>query len=308
MICLGVAACLGLIYWKTLSVKIPYLIRSHALELNWRFAIVIPVIVTLLFLWITPRSAAVVMTGRVRSTSLAFMVLAPLVFLLVYHVFWRIAVNLVETARLKSENELMEMESKRYEELRSYMNETRAMRHDFRQHLLAMDEYAKNGEVEKLTDYIGQFTASLADHKGSFSANAAVDAVASHYDQVAESQLTRIKWLIQLPEVLPIAESDFIAIFGNLIENALNATRALPEEKRDVHVTAKLLSDAMIGLTVKNHYEGTIKIGRNGLPKATRPGHGVGLSSVEAAVHRYNGTLSIDTSDGLFTASVLLYA
>ncbi len=306
-LCLIVAAVLGIFYWKTLNVKIPYLITSDALDMDWRFAVLGPLLVTVLFYWVTPRSAEVVMTGRVRITTLAFLALVPIGIHMVYQGFWRIAVNLTETARLKADNELMEMETKRYEELRSYMNETRALRHDFRQHLLVMNEYAKSGDTDKLTDYISQFSASLADHKGTFSANAAVDAVASHYEQVAESQNTHIKWLLEIPEILPIPESDYIAIFGNLVENALNAVSSIPEEKRNIHVTARMLSDAMMGLTVKNPYEGVIKMGKNGLPKSSRPGHGVGLYSVEAAVKRYNGVLNLNTDDGIFTAGVLLY-
>ena len=306
-LCLVSVSVLGFIYWKTLTVKMPYLLNSDALDMNWRFAVLVPLLITLLFYWLTPRSAAVVMTGRVRTTSLAFLGVGTIAFITVFQGFWRIAVNLTETARLKADNELMEMESKRYEELRSYMNDTRALRHDFRQHLLVMDEYAKSGETEKLTEYINQFSASLADHKGTFSANPAVDAVASHYDQVATSQKTNIKWLLEIPESLPIPESDYIAIFGNLVENALNAVANLPEEKRNIHVTARMLSDAMMGLTVKNPYEGVIKMGKNGLPKSSRPGHGVGLYSVEAAVHRYNGALNLNTDDGIFTAGVLLY-
>ena len=306
-LCLVVALILAFLFWKTLTTKMPYLLSTDALDLNLRFVVLIPLFITLLLFWVTPHSAAVVMTGRVRITALAFLLLAPLSLLVIYQGFWRIAVNLTENARLKEENELMEMETKRYEELRSYMNETRSLRHDFRQHLLVMDEYAKSGETEKLTDYINQFSASLADHKGTFSANAAVDAVASHYDQVADNQNTKIKWLLEIPETLPIPESDYIAIFGNLVENALNAVHDLPEEKRNIQVTARMLSDAMMGLTVKNHYEGVIKMGKKGLPKSSRPGHGIGLYSVEAAVSRYNGALDINTDNGVFTAGVVLY-
>lgn len=305
--CLASALVLGIVYWKTLTVKIPYLLSSDALDMNWRFAVLVPLLIALLYYWLTPRSAAVVMTGRVRATSLAFLAVGTMAFLTLFQGFWRIAVNLTENARLKADNELMEMESKRFEELRSYMNDTRALRHDFRQHLLVMDQYTRSGDTEKLAEYIKQFSASLADHKGTFSVNPAVDAVASHYDQVAGSQKTRIKWLLEIPETLPIPESDYIAIFGNLVENAINAVQNLPEEKRNIQVTARMLSEVMMGLTVKNPYEGVIKMGKSGLPKSSRPGHGVGLYSVEAAVHRYNGVLELNTDDGIFTAGVVLY-
>lgn len=306
-ICLLCTAVLGGIYWRTLTVKIPYLLRSEPLDFNWRYAVLFSALVSLLFYWATPRSAAVVMTGRVRITTLAFLTLVPIIYLLVFQAFWRIAYNLSENARLRAANELMEMEGKRYEELRAYMNETSALRHDFRQHLLAIDKYAKSGETEKLTEYIRQFTASLADHRGSFAANAAVDAVASHYDQIASSQNTKIRWHIDLPEKLPLAESDFISIFGNLVENAIHAAADLDEDRRSINVSAKMLSDAMLGLTVKNPYRGTIRWRKDGLPKSDRELGGVGLTSVAATVKRYNGALDIETDNDVFTAGVLLY-
>ena len=68
-----------------------------------------------------------------------------------------------------------------------------------------------------------------------------------------------------------------------------------------------MLSDAMLGLSVKNPYEGSIKLNKNGLPRSGKAGHGIGLSSVKAVVNRYDGSLEINTDDNLFTAGVLMY-
>jgi len=305
--CLAVSLVLGVIYYMTLTRHIPYLLKTEHVNMDFRLVILITVFITLLFFWVMPEYATVVMTGRVRATILAFLLLGPGAFLLVYHAMWRVAVNLTENAELRESNELMAMQQKRYEELRAYMDETRSLRHDFRQHLLVIDDYAKKGETDKLSDYISQFTDSLKEHRNVIAANPALDAVASHYESVADSQQTHIKWLIELPYTLPIKESDFITIFGNLVENALTAVSELPEESRTVHVNARMLSDEMLGLTVKNPYEGTIKIKKNGLPKSDRAGHGIGLTSVKAVVNRYNGALDINTEDSMFTAGVLLY-
>lgn len=307
LICLGFAIFLGALYFRPLTVQLPYLLSSEALGINWRNAAIIPCVISLVFFWVTPRSAEVVMTGRVRVTTMAFLLLVPVAYLLVYRTLWQMAVNVTENARLREMSELMAMERKRYEELRAYMNETRMLRHDFRQHMLVMEEYARAGETEKLTEYIGRLTKAVADHRGSFAANPAVDAVAAHYDALAREQGAHIQWRVELPEALPLPESDFITIFGNLVENALNAVKELPEEQRIVQATARMLSEAMLGLTIKNPYAGTITLGKNGLPRADRAGHGVGLNSVAAAVNRFGGALDINTDDGVFTAGVLLY-
>ena len=307
LICLAVMLALGIVYYKTLRTNIPYLLTSEPLNLDYRLGLAITIAIAALFFWVTPKCATVVMTGRVRSTILAFLLLGPGAYLLIYHAMWRVAVNLTENSRLRESNELMAMEQKRYEELRTYMDETRNLRHDFRQHLLVIDDYAGKGETDKLRDYIGQFTESLSEHRSEFAANPAVDAVAAHYDSLAASQNTHFKWLIELPKELPVKESDFITVFGNLVENALIAMRELPEDKRSVHVNAKMLSDAMLGLTVRNPYDGSIKINKKGLPSSDKPDHGIGLSSVNAVVNRYNGALDISTDGGIFTAGVLFY-
>ena len=306
LVCIAIMLLLGVLYYRTLSVKIRYLISSDAMEFDYRLALCITVTVSALFFWVMPRYVDVVMTGRTRMAILVFLMLGPAAFLLVYHSMWRVAVKITENAVLRESNELRGLEQKRYRELRQYMDETRTMRHDFRQHLLVMDGYARSGEIEKLKNYISQFTGTFNDYRAPIAANPALDAVATHYEAIAEEQGTHIKWIIGLPEELPLPESDFIAIFGNLVENALIAVRELPEEERTVHVTARMLTDAMLGLTVRNPYAGTIKLNKKGLPRTDKAGHGIGLTSVSAVAGRYNGTLDISTDDGIFSASVLL--
>ena len=307
LVCLAVAVCLGVIYYKSLNEYIPYLLNSEALGLDYKLALSISVFITTLFFWVMPKHVGVIMTGRVRITILAFLLLAPGAFTLVYHAMWRVAVNLTENSDLRQSNELMLMEQKRYEELRSYMDETRTLRHDFRQHLLVIDDYAKNGENEKLSEYISQFTNALGEYRSVIAANPALDAVAAHYDSLAQTKGSYIKWLIELPRELPLPEADFITVFGNLVENAIIAVDGLPEDKRVIHVNAKMLSDAMLGLSVKNPYEGEIKLNKNGLPRSGKAGHGIGLSSVQAVVNRYGGELEISTDDNMFTAGVLMF-
>ena len=305
--CLGVSLVLGAVYYVTLTKHLPYLLNSDHLNMDFRLALFISVFISVLFFWVMPKYVSVVMTGRVRVTILTFLLLGPATFILVYHAMWRVAVNLTENTELRQTNELMSMQQKRYEELRAYMDESRNLRHDLRQHLLVIDDYAKKKETDKLRDYVSQFTKSLEEHRSVIAANPALDAVASHYESMAESQGTHIKWMIELPRSLPIKESDFITIFGNLVENALIAVRELPEDDRAVHVNAKMLSDEMLGLTVKNPYKGYIELNKKGLPKTDRTGHGIGLTSVKAVINRYNGALDISTDDSMFTVGVLIF-
>ncbi len=326
-LCLGLGVLIMVGFYKTLTVKLPFLLDGDGLNRTWIFLLLMPVLLSILFLWVIPKSAEVVMTGRVRSTALLFLILVPSSMWFLYHTLWQFGERLTESAKLREERELMEMETKRYEELRAYMNETRTLRHDFRQHLLVINEYASKGETDKLNEYISHFSEVLSPSGITFCANGAVDAIASHYDSLAASQEVDVEWTLSLPTELPLPEADICGIIGNLVENALHAVADVPESQRMITVKVQMLSDAMLGIDVRNPFTGTIRFDRNGLPRSTRnkgikravraatgagssslyDNHGIGLTSVSATVHKYGGTMDISADDGFFNVAILLF-
>ena len=202
------------------------------------------------------------------------------------------------------------MESKRYTELRTYMDETRALRHDFRQHIFVMSGLSRTGKTAELEAYISQLAEKAGRGYRSFCANIAVDAIASHYDSMAGTIGAEISWRLELPPVFPekgVKESEYCAMMGNLVENALKAVASLPQEKRKVTVISSMLSEAMLGLSVSNEYSGSIAFGKNGLPVSSLEGHGTGLISVMNTVNHYGGSMSISTDNNIFSADIILY-
>ena len=133
--------------------------------------------------------------------------------------------------------------------------------------------------------------------------NSAVNAIASHYDLIARKQDTKISWRLEIPSVLPVKESDFCAVLGNLTENALKAVKNLDSNKRNINIISSMLSDSMLGLSIDNPFEGAIKFNKNGLPLSS----GIGLSSVSNIVGRYGGSLNINTDNNIFSAGLIFY-
>ena len=307
LLCLGLAVlCIGLAF-RTLHVKIPLLLHTESLNLSWRGLLLLPLAFTVLLYWMTPLSFQVVMTGRVRTVSMVLMLFVPCVAWILYHFLWLITVRVTQSARLQQENTLLQMEHKRYDELRSYMEASRALRHDFRQHLLVIDQYAKDGNTKGLQAYLMPMLEKAGSAPPRYCMNAAADAIAAHYARLAEQQQTRVSFRLELPEKLPLPESDYCALLGNLLENALRAVAQLPEEDRRVEAVSLMLSDAMLGVSVSNPYTGKIRLGKNGLPHGGKAGHGLGLASVASTVQRYRGTLDIRTENNVFAVDILMY-
>lgn len=199
------------------------------------------------------------------------------------------------------------MEAKRYDELVEYMNTTRTLRHDFRQHILVISQLAESDKLPELREYLSQFTDTMSRSYVRRCPNNAVDAVASHYDYIARTQGTRIDWKLELPEVLPMKEADYCAMLGNLLENALRAAKNLAVNKRRVNVISSMLSKYMLGLSVDNPFNGKVEFGKDGLPVSGREGHGTGLISVKNTVNRYGGTMNITADEGKFSVDIILY-
>ena len=307
LVAVALSSVIRLAFLKTLLVELPSLIDEDYFERVWNYLSIIPLGILLLIVWMVPIRPSVLLVGRVRPIALFMLALVPLTALLIYHLLWLVVMNTARNVRLQEENTVLQIEGKRYEALRRYMEETRALRHDFHNHLLVINDFAKKGQTEEILKYLSPLTETVESYEG-YSGNRAVDAVAAHYAALARAQQTKVDWKIQIPDKLPIRESDYCAVLGNLLENALRAVSGLSDAKRHVTVISSMLSDEMLGLAIDNPFEGELAFGKNGLPRSEREGHGIGLMSVLNTVHRHAGSMNIKTEDGIFSVEILLCA
>ena len=306
LLCLLIAFTLCVMFFQMLNTQMPDLFYERQLDNLWPWSIPVILAVTVLFLWHTMPSTSLAVDSELRSRLFVTLLIFPFILLVLSRLLWRFSSRLRDEANLAQENSLLRMESKRFASLSRYLNETRTLRHDFRQHLRVLSGLAQSGRMEELTEYLRSLE-EVSTVLIRYSANPTVDALIAHYATLAENQDTHIDWALELPEELNMRASDFCAILGNLVENSLQAVEKLPEEQRKVQVVARMLSDQMLGINVENPYTGKIRLRSNGLPAVRRKNHGIGLASVAATVKKYDGTMNLDVSGGLFRVSILMY-
>ena len=307
-VALGMAAVLAALFARTLVVKLPALLAHTAIDGMWPWLSVTPMALSLLICWIIPWDLSLMLLGRARVIMLAMTALIPVVIWLFYDIAWRVMSRVAEAARLRQEVTVLDMEERRFRDLQTYVSETRALRHDFRHHLLAMRGMLEEGKTDELTAYMGQLTdAEELGQRPRLCDNAAIDAVAAHYDAAARDRGVRVSWNLALPEALPVPEVDLCSILGNLVENALNATASLTDGKRWIEVVSEEVTPSALGVVVRNPCEGLVVFGDDGIPVASEPSHGIGLASVAATAERYHGGVDAHVEDGVFSCGVVLY-
>lgn len=96
---------------------------------------------------------------------------------------------------------------------------------------------------------------------------------------------------------------DITTIFGNLLDNAVEACKD-SDEKR-MHLTITPFNN-FIYIQLCNTFTGSIKINAEGKPVTNKgEGHGIGLKNVEMALKRYNGEMQYFVQDSLFAIELM---
>ena len=273
---------------------------------TWYVFWILPLMFIALNLFMVPIYPTTLYTGRVLQGYIVLSVALLILMFMFNTIFLLMATSLNRNARLRQENQLLSMQQQRYENLKVAIEEVRQARHDIRHHLNQISMLAEADDMEAIKAYLAQTVSRIPDLDMHFCENRAVDSVLGYYCALAKREGIPFSAQIDLPQTLPVDEIDMGLVLSNLLENALHASQKLPPEERQIKVLTRMLSPAMMGLMVENRYDGVLKKQGGVLHSTKHDGQGIGLVSVETAVHRYNGNLTVETGGNVFRANVLL--
>lgn len=105
-----------------------------------------------------------------------------------------------------------------------------------------------------------------------------------------------------------IDTTDLYSMFGNLIDNAVEAVAQLPDPQRRVIALTMRRSGQLQCIHIENYFAGTLQFA-DGLPRTTKEQaayHGFGLKSVRLLAEKYGGSLTVGTKDDMFYGNLLL--
>lgn len=208
---------------------------------------------------------------------------------------------------------LLEQQNKYYESHFELMNVSAkvadSLQHDLNGHLISIRSYLKNNQMEDATNYIDKMINIDLENlsNSSKTGNAIIDSILNIKLQEAKNKDIIVVTKIQIPENLNINPFDITVIFGNIIDNAIEAVYKV-REKREINILI-LYNRGRILFKVENTYSGivTIKRGKLMTNKLDSPSHGIGLENVENAVEKYNGTVDISYNEIWFKVCIMLY-
>ena len=300
--CLRVVICYHAICW--LFAAIAYYPTTHSVRRmvedenfaqTWYVFWVLPLVFIALNLFMIPKYADTLYTGRVLQGY--FVICIALLFLMLFFnaIFLLMAISINRNVRLQQENQLLSMQQQRYESLKAAIEETRQARHDLRHQLCQLAALAEEGNLEKIKAYLSDAVSRIPSLELHFCENRAADGVVGYYCALAKRE--QIPFSVRL---------DLCLVLSNLLENALEASLHTAPARRRIELTAYLHGNSLALIQVENTYDGVIREKDGVFLSSKRKGDGVGLQSVRHIAEKSCGVSTVTYQDGLFCVKVML--
>ncbi len=246
------------------------------------------------------------------SATIAQENLVPLIFtllliisLICIFIYRKVVTILEESARAKTETERIAMQLDYQEHIEDNLKALSTLRHDFKNHLIIIQEYAKRGEQSQLDSYISSIREELAPTKLIETPSHAISSLLN-----AKNETCKRKGILfhidSCFSKIVIDDFHMITILSNLLDNAITAA----EKCETGHINLSISElDSFLEINCNNNHKEQLII-KHGIFQTTKTTqkeiHGIGITSIRKTVETLRGQINIDYTDDSFTVNILL--
>lgn len=199
-----------------------------------------------------------------------------------------------------------------YKMLEEQYSQLERVRHDMKNHMIALSGLLEKKEWEKMGIYLKNMEGSAGfGNCGEVTGNRVIDALLYQKRKLAEEKNIIWEWDVQVPKVCCISEFDLCVLFGNILDNALEACERLQcdgdccHRDKFINIQARVVKKCFL-LEVKNSAHAWKKPQAGSASRENPERHGIGLLNVRDIVDKYNGVMNIEFQNDIFVISILV--
>ena len=189
-----------------------------------------------------------------------------------------------------------------YQEKMKDEERIRSIYHDLKNHLLVMENRQNTEETRQMAETLRSQIADYEDyvHTG----NEFLDIILK--DKAAKAREKQIDFsaMVDFHGIDFMEPLDISTIFGNAIDNAIEASENLPEYKRLITVKAERVRDMLL-ITIENNTQPGNHL-TEGTTKKDRIVHGFGIPNIKKAVEKYGGQCSFQQEERVYRLKILI--
>lgn len=178
----------------------------------------------------------------------------------------------------------------------------RRIYHDMKNHLLILENQPGTDETRRTASRLRE---QIADYENYVhTGNEFLDIIIRDKSAKAREKHIDFNAVIHFENGDFMEPLDISTIFGNAIDNAIEVSEKLPEDRRLITVKAAKVRD-MLMITAENNMEPD-SLPDEGTSKSDRFLHGFGIPNIRKAAEKYDGQCSISAKDGVFRLKVMI--
>lgn len=247
-------------------------------------------------------------TDSVKSRFMCISVIGSIVLTYYFMLYMIERFSIIVRKQHEDELYIEEMRHKEvyYAEAEKRNEDIQKLKHDLKNKLFGLYHLIVAGDTRTLLEQVQIFCKELEQiDADSYTANPSVDTVLRIKLGLAKAEGIKVDFLILIPKRLEIDYGDIGVLYGNLLDNAIEACRKIPEKERFIRVENKYHSGKLL-LVITNSKENR----KNEHFKTTKQdlySHGHGVASVRRVVEKYNGVIQFKDNGTTFEVSAMLY-
>lgn len=197
----------------------------------------------------------------------------------------------------------LEMKQSFYQERMQEEERVRSIYHDLKNHLLLLSAQAV--QKKDLKDSIEGLKNQMQEYENYYhTGNDFLDIIIRDKARAAQEKKIDFSAVISFGDGAFLEPLDISTIFGNALDNALEASEELPEDQRLITVKAARVRD-MLMIAVENNMRDNAPFSL-GTTKTDTFLHGFGLPNLKHAVQKYDGQCTMKAEDGMFTLKIAI--
>lgn len=227
---------------------------------------------------------------------------------IVYIVCERIIENNIQIQELKQIEYKKAIDEKSYQLIKEKYSELRILVHDFEKYCNYI-----NGQIADEQNDVHSITQKIKDKNKEFliieyTSNKALNVLLSQKVKECNNKKIDFQIYAQNIDLSFIEENDIIAIFGNMIDNAIESCMLSGSKK--IFLQIYMMNDKFIVINLENSAdkEPVVEDGKLTSGKKDKDNHGIGMMSIKKALEIYNGQLQWDyeSKRHVFNTTILI--
>ena len=178
----------------------------------------------------------------------------------------------------------------------------RSIYHDMKNHLLVLEGSQGTEATRQMAQ---ELRSQIADYENYIhTGNDFLDIIIRDKAEKAREKHIDFSALIDFGGVDFIEPLDISTLFGNGIDNAIEASEKLPEDQRVILIKAGQVQN-FVSILIENNCSDEVHTDGH-TTKADKFLHGFGISNMKKAAEKYSGTCMTTQENGKFTLKILL--